>query len=137
MTTTTAESLWMTQAALERLEQELAELTAAGASEDAATDARILQLREMIRRAEVSAKPDDGVVEPGMQVTVRFETDGSDETFLLGSRELLGDSELDVYSPTSPLGVAISGRTVGESAGYAAPNGATITVTILAAVPFA
>jgi len=44
--------------------------------------------------------------------------------------------DLDVYSPTSPLGAAISGKSVGDSASYQAPSGATITVHIEAAVPF-
>ena len=137
--TTTTESLWMTQSALDRLQAELAELTAPGRESDAATDARVLELREMIRRAEVSAKPDDGVVEAGMRVTVRFEKDGSEESFLLGSRQVVGDGDLDidVYSPTSPLGTAISGRSVGETAEFDAPSGAKIAVTILSAVPFA
>lgn len=135
--TTTADSLWMTRAALERLERELVDLTDPARAGDAATDARVLQLRDMIRRAEVQAKPDDGLVEPGMQITVRFEKDGSEESFLLGSREVIGDSDLDVYSPTSPLGAAINGRSVGDTAQYTAPNGATIAVTVLAAVPFA
>lgn len=137
--TTTADSLWMTQAALDRLQQELTELTAPTREADASTDARVLELREMIRRAEVSAKPDDGVVEQGMKVTVRFDADGSEESFLLGSRQIVGEGEIDidVYSPTSPLGVAIGGRSVGDTAQYEAPNGATIAVTILKAVPFA
>lgn len=138
MTTPPADALWMTQAALDRLEAELAELTAAGHVAEEGDQPRILQLRDMIRRAEVSSKPDDGLVEPGMLVTLRFERDGSQQTFLLGSREIVGaESDVDVYSPTSPLGAAISGRTVGDAVSYAAPNGAEITVVIEAAVPFA
>lgn len=136
--TESVETLWMTESALNRLEQELAALSAADRESSDADQARILELRDMIRRAEIGAKPDDGVVEPGMRVRVRFESDGSTEEFLLGSRGVVGgaDDELDVYSPTSPLGAAISGRSVGETAQYAAPSGATIAVTILEAVPF-
>jgi transcription elongation factor GreA len=135
---TTADALWMTQAALDRLQSELAELTAPGAEQDDATQARVLELREMIRRAEVSSKPDDGVVEAGMLVTVRFDSDGSEETFLLGSREIVGaaDLDVDVYSPTSPLGTALAGKVVGESAEYETPSGARIGVSVVAAVPF-
>ena len=74
-----------------------------------------------------------------MKVTIRFDGDTDTETFLLGSRELLTlDSavDLDVYSPTSPLGAAIAGKSVGDSASYQAPNGATITVHVVGAVPF-
>ncbi len=44
--------------------------------------------------------------------------------------------DLDVYSPTSPLGAAILGKKVGDSASYDTPNGSTITVEVVDAVPF-
>lgn len=131
--------IWMTQAALDRLEAELTELTTPGRAEDAAEQARVLELRELIRRAEVASKADDGLVEPGMIVTIRFTSDDSLETFLLGSREVVGaaDLDVDVSSPTSPLGQAINGRRVGDVASFTAPNGAAIEVSIVAVVPFA
>lgn len=137
--TESAQTLWMTQTAFDRLEQELAELSAADRDVTDAEQARVLELRDMIRRAEVGTKPDDGVVEAGMRVRVRFESDGSTEEFLLGSRDVVGgaDDDIDVYSPTSPLGTAISGRSVGDTAEFTAPSGATIAVTVLEAVPFA
>ena len=81
------------------------------------------------------APPDDGVVEPGMVVTV--ELFGDEETFLLGSREIAdGSDSIDVYSEQSPLGGAINGKKVGETATYDAPNGKTIEVKILSAKPY-
>ena len=77
----------------------------------------------------------DGVVGPGMTVTVRFEGDDDEVTFLLASREESG-SPIDVYSPRSPLGSAISGKKVGETATYTLPNGRAATVEILEAVPY-
>ena len=53
------------------------------------------------------------------------------EKFLLGSRELAGDTDLDVYSAQSPLGAAIMGLRVGESTTYTAPSGAEIAVEII------
>lgn len=129
------EPVWMTPATLASLEEELAELVA----QPDADQARVIELRELIRRAEVGPKPDDGLVEPGMIVSVRFESDGSVEKFLLGSRELVRNDQgvdLDVYSPTSPLGAAISGRHVGDTVTYTAPSGASLTVTILETHPF-
>jgi transcription elongation factor GreA len=41
-----------------------------------------------------------------------------------------------VYSPKSPLGAAITGKKVGESASYTLPNGRSNTVEILEAVPY-
>jgi transcription elongation factor GreA len=94
----------------------------------------------MLRRAEVGQpKPDDGVVEAGMIVTVMFAGDTDTETFLLGSRELLAldrSVALDVYSPQSPLGAAILGKTAGDTATYTAPNGKTVSVEIVGAKPF-
>ena len=74
-----------------------------------------------------------------MKVTIRFAGDSETQTFLLGSRELLSmDSavDLDVYSPTSPLGAALLGKKVGDEVSYQAPNGSTITVEVVAAKPF-
>ncbi len=159
--------IWLTQDGYNRLQQELdhlrgparAELAArigeardegdlrenggyhAAKDEQGKQEARIRQLEDMLRRAEVGQpKPDDGVVEAGMIVTVRFAGDKDTETFLLGSRELLAldrSVELDVYSPQSPLGAAILGKSAGETAGYTAPNGKTVSVEIVAAKPFA
>ncbi|MRH30000.1 hypothetical protein GH740_11870 [Microbacterium sp. SYP-A9085] len=126
----------MTPAALAALQAELDALTAAPGDESG--KARVLELRELIRRAEVGTKPDDGVVEPGMRITVTFQGDGSTETFLLGSRDLVQtDGDVEVYSPTSPLGAAINGHRVGDEVSFTAPNGAQLTVTIVAATPFA
>jgi transcription elongation factor GreA len=163
---TDAETIWVTQEAFDRLQQELehlksdvrADITAkiaaareegdlrenggyhAAREEQGKTEARIRQLEEMLRRAEVGEKPaDDGLVEAGMKVTIRFAGDSDTQTFLLGSRELLSmDSavDLDVYSPTSPLGAAILGKKVGDEATYTAPTGSTISVEVVGAVPF-
>lgn len=135
--TAAAGPIWMTAAALAALETELAELTARRGDE--ADQTRAVELRDLIRRAEVGTKPDDGLVEPGMIITVRFEGDDSTERFLLGTRELVGHDahiDVDVYSAESPLGAAIAGRYVGDVVQYVAPSGAALEVTILEAVPF-
>lgn len=163
---TDTETIWVTQEAYDRLQQELAHLKGdvwaditakiaaardegdlkenggyhAAREEQGKTKARIDQLEAMLRRAEVGDKPaDDGLVEAGMIVTIRFAGDTDTEQFLLGSRELLSmDStvEIDVYSPTSPLGAAILGKKAGDSASYETPNGKSITVEIVEAKPF-
>lgn len=130
------ESVWMTPEALAALEAELA--TVSGPEATDAEKARAIELRELIRHAETGAKPDDGLVEPGMKVSVRFTRDDSIETFLLGSRGVLAaaGADLDVYSPDSPLGVAIAGRYVGDTVTYTAPNGSAIDVEIVEAHPY-
>jgi len=90
-----------------------------------------------LENARVGEPPrTDGVVGPGMTVTVRFVGDDDEVTFLLASREESG-SPIDVYSPKSPLGSAITGKKVGELATYSLPNGRSTTVEILEAVPYA
>ena len=163
---TETETIWVTQEAYDRLVAELARLknevmpeitqkiaTArdegdlrenggyhAAREEQGKTDAQIRQLEDRLRRAEVGEAPaDDGLVEAGMKVTIRFAGDTDTETFLLGSRELLSmDSsvDLDVFSPTSPLGVAIMGKKKGDQASYETPAGKSISVEIVDAVPF-
>jgi transcription elongation factor GreA len=135
--TNTTGTVWMTAAALTALEEELRGLEQNPQEADAA---RLIELRDLVRRAETSAKPDDGLVEPGMVVTIRFSSDGSTETFLLGARGLVQNDqnlELDVYSAESPLGAAITGRVVGDTVSYEAPNGQRIDVDIVSASPFA
>ena len=148
---------WLTQEAYDRLKAELDELTGAGRKEIAARieaareegdlkenggyhaakdeqgkmEARIRDLTELLKRAEVGEAPEAaGIVEIGTIVTA--EVWGDKERFLLGSRELADGSDLDVYSAESPLGAAILGRKIGEELSYAAPNGNQISVKILA-----
>ena len=115
--------------------------TAAAREEQGQAEARIRQLEQMLRNAEVGEAPSspDEVV-PGSKVTVCYFDDESDtDTFLLGSRQVMGldDSvNVSVYSPQSPLGGAILGHSKGESTEYQAPNGKTIKVTILNVEPF-
>ncbi|WP_040160040.1 transcription elongation factor GreA [Mobilicoccus massiliensis] len=163
MSDTTTQASYLTQEAYDRLEAELQYLSSEGRSDiskriEAARDegdlrenggyhaakeeqgkmeARIRQLTQLLQTAVVGeTPPDDGVVEPGMVVTV--DMFGDDLTFLLGSREIKGDNDdIDVYSEKSPLGEAINGKKVGQEATYAAPNGKNITVKITAAKPYA
>jgi len=112
----------------------------AAREEQSKTEARILQLQDMLSRAQVGETPDDnGVVEAGMEVTVKFDSDSTTETFLLGAREVLSadnSDDLRVYSPQSPLGGAILGKRPGDVATYSAPNGKAVTVEVVDAKPF-
>ncbi len=159
MTGTTRAS-YLTQDAFDRLKAELEQLTGSGRSEIARKieaaraegdlrenggyhaareeqgqmEARIRQLAQLLESAIIGeTPPDDGIVEPGMVVTV--EMFGEEEVFLLGSREI-GDADVDVFSEQSPIGVAVNGRTVGETVTYQAPNGKSITVKILHTRPY-
>ncbi|MDR5698848.1 transcription elongation factor GreA [Agromyces aerolatus] len=147
---------WLTQDAYDRLASELDQLSTTGREEiakrieaareegdlkenggyHAAKDeqgkqeARIRQLKELLRTAQVGEAPaSKGVVESGTVITANIA--GDEETFLIGSREIAGDSELDVFSEQSPLGAAILGLKQGEKTSYTAPNGREIAVEVI------
>ncbi len=106
----------------------------AAREEQGKMEARIRQLQELLHNAVVGeTPPDDGVVEPGMIVTV--EIFGDKETFVLGNREI-ADGDLQVFSEKSPMGAAVNGKAVGDMTSYEAPNGKTIEVKILKAKPY-
>ncbi len=108
----------------------------AAKEEQGKIEGRIIQLQHILQHARVGEPPrTDGVVGPGMTVTVRFEGDDEEVTFLLASREESG-APIDVYSPRSPLGSAINGKKIGDSASYTLPNGRAAKVEILEAVPY-
>jgi transcription elongation factor GreA len=134
----TTESVWMPPSSLALLIEELAVL-ASNPSPDAATAERIRELRKTLSQAEASIKPDDGLVEPGMRITAMLSGDTRSTVFLLGERELVSldpDVEVDVYSPSSPIGQAIIGTHVGDTVTYATPSNASMEIEILAAVPY-
>ena len=103
----------------------------AAKDEQGKQEARIRTLTQMLRDAKVSEAPQSsGVVESGTVITAVVA--GGEERFLLGSREIAGNTDLDVYSEGSPLGAAILGLKIGETTTYEAPNGKEITVSISA-----
>lgn len=157
----TSTSTWLTQDAYDRLRHEYEYLCGEGRAdiakkieearsegdlkenggyhaakdEQGKQEARIRQLRQLLENAQVGeALADEGTVASGSVVTVDLQ--GEEMTFLLGSREVAGDTDLDVYSERSPLGAAITGHKVGDTVTYAAPNGRQISAKILAAKPF-
>ena len=162
MSTNSAPAAWLTQESYDRLKAELDHLSGPGRTEIVArieqarsegdlkenggyhaakeeqgkAEARIRQLTQLLETAQVGEAPaDDGVVEPGMLVEARIA--GDLEQFLLGSREIAGDSDIDVYSEKSPLGAAIQGLKAGDATTYTAPNGKNISVEIVSATPYA
>lgn len=146
--TTSSSRVWITPQARDRLEAELAELQRevdeemeAAERDDqmletmAARKARIRQIHELLSNAIVGdTPPDDGVAEPGMVLTVRYDDDET-ETFLLGvpGAEV---ADIEVYSTQSPLGAALVGARPGEQRTYELPNGSMQAVTLLSAVPY-
>jgi transcription elongation factor GreA len=157
---TVVKTSYLTQEAYDRLKAELDELSGPGRAdivnkieaareegdlkenggyhaareEQGKNEARIRQLTQLLDNAIIGETPaDDGIVEPGMVVTV--EIFGDEETFLLGSREI-ADGSVQVYSEQSPIGSAVNGKKAGDSTSYQAPNGKQIDVKILSAKPY-
>lgn len=161
------ETVWLTPDAYRKLEQELEYLKTEGRpgvaakiaaareegdlsenggyhaarEEQGQMEGRINQLEHILRTAQVGdapSNPDEVAV--GTLVTIAYFGDEDDtDTFLLGSREMLGlDEDIDthVFSPQSPLGSAVLGANLGDEVSYQAPTGKTIKVTITAVEPF-
>ena len=79
---------------------------------------------------------DDGVVEPGMLVDVRYVDDSEGETLLLAEREGCFSSGVETCSPNSPLGRALLGACEGEYRQYRLPNGTQTTVRVVRVIPY-
>ena len=102
----------------------------AAKDEQGKQEARIRTLQSLLKDASVGEAPElNGTVQSGTVVTALVL--GDEERFLLGSREIAGGTDLDVYSEKSPLGGAILGLAEGESTTYEAPNGKQIPVEIV------
>jgi transcription elongation factor GreA len=137
MTTSLNDAIWLTPAAHAALAAELEQLSRPGATQSREAELRIVELKSILRRAEVGEKPDDGLVEPGMTITVSFDGDSAPTTFLLAQRGLaVTDASIDVYPPESPLGAAISGKFPGDEFAYVTPSGAQVAGRLMAAEPF-
>ncbi len=109
----------------------------AAKDEQGKMEGRIRQLEEMLGQVTTEASPDDQTVSPGKVVTYRYAGD-DDEVFLLGAREIAEDhTEIEVYSPQSPLGAALVGAKAGETVDFEQPNGKVAKIEIVSAVPFA
>ena len=89
-------------------------------------ESRIRKLQSMLKHVEIvdEAGTDDGTVSLGSTVTLRYEGDDEDDVqrFFVGSiEERQGD--LNVISPSSPLGQVLVGQGPGDTVEYRAPGG--------------
>ncbi|RLU80822.1 transcription elongation factor GreA [Streptomyces griseocarneus] len=163
MTQTSDNVTWLTQEAYDQLKAELEYLSGparteiamkiaaareegdlrenggyhAAKEEQGKQELRVRQLTQLLENAKVGEAPAaDGVVAPGMVVTIAFDGDEDDTLdFLLASREY-ASSDIETYSPQSPLGSGVNGKKIGEDAQYELPNGKKAMVRILEAKPY-
>jgi transcription elongation factor GreA len=103
----------------------------AAKEEQGKMEGRIRQLSSLLENSEIVEATDNGeVVAHGSVVGIRYEGDDEVEQYLIGSIEERHD-DLDVISPSSPLGQALIGTTPGGNVTFTAPTGADLTVTIV------
>jgi transcription elongation factor GreA len=162
----TAQTTWLTQEAYDRLAAELderqtttrAEITRriaaareegdlrenggyhAAKDEQGKNEARIRQLRHMLEHAAIGTPPtEEGQAAHGMIVSVEVVGAGRTMRFLLGSREEAAHApaDLQVVSPTSPMGRAVDGAKVGDEVTYTTPVGKDMSVRLTHVEPYA
>lgn len=152
----THESTWLTQEAYDRLSKELEYLLTvarqdiakriqeareegdlkenggyhAAKEEQGKIESRINRLEEILATSVVGEAPaTHGVVEQG--TVVKLTMNGNEMEFLLGSAEIAEGSDIEVYSPDSPIGQVIIGAKIGEEVKFFAPNGKEREIKIL------
>lgn len=155
------QQVWLTQDGYERLKDELRQLVRERAgiapqnglsgtgivdrdssdvnstADRRGRDQRIRKLQQMLRDPIVGQEPpDDGIAEPGMVVTVSYADSGDEETFLLAEREREAYPDVEICSLDSPLGRALVGAAEGEEREYCLPDGRSMTVVLIRAVPY-
>lgn len=155
MSTPTNE-IWLTQEAYDRLREEHEHLSGAGRTEiakrieaareegdlkenggyhaakdeQAKIEARIRYLAEVLEHATVGEST-GAADEVSQGSLVKASINGNEQSFVVGSREILVSDDINVFSPSSPIGEAILGKKAGETAEFEAPNGKTMKVKIL------
>ena len=154
---------WLTQEAHDRLESELADREGplrheikkrieaareegdlkenggyhAAKDEQGKNEARIRQLRQMLDHAQIGSPPsEDGQAAHGTVISVELLNSGRTMTFLLGSREEAAHTDVDVISPSSPMGAAVDGARVGDEVTYTTPAGKDVTARITNVAPY-
>jgi transcription elongation factor GreA len=140
----------LTRAAFERLSQEFEELTTVGRIDIATAierarelgdlsengdyhaakdqqgmmEGRIRQLEKILKNCEIVEDPTaDDTVAPGMVISLQFDGEDDVEDFFYGHIEEQPNG-LQILTTTSPLGVAIAGRMIGEWVEYSSNSGA-------------
>ena|ERR1700712_3625501 len=105
----------------------------AAKNEQGHNEARIRQLEEIMRTAEVVAGQSGEVVAPGTIVEVKMDGDDGTISYLVGSIEERSDT-FEVLSTESPLGRALLDHGPGDTVSYEGPR-RTFAVEIVSVRP--
>src|ERR671919_916325 len=103
----------------------------AAKEEQGKMEGRIRQLATMLENAEIVQGANGEHVSHGSVVAIRYAGDDEVERYLIGSIEERHD-DLEVISPSSPLGEALIGSAPGDSVTFTAPTGAELQVEVVA-----
>lgn len=152
------ETVWLTEAGMTRLEEELQDLrtrrrpdlhariqeaTESGDVSDnseyedlkdewASLEARIIELEQTLDRAAIIQREEgDEIIGLGSRVTLRSE-DGEEETWILVSPQEANTLD-GTISTQSPVGQSLVGRKAGDSATVRTPGGAMIYTVVTVA----
>ena len=93
-------------------------------------EGRIRQLESILEHCEIVDAVDDGTVQAGSIVTLRYEADDEVQRYFVGSIEEQREG-LEVLSPASPLGQTLLGAKAGQKVSYEAPTGAELSVEVV------
>ena len=151
-----AQTQQLSQAAYDRLKEEYTDLTTAGRidiarkietarelgdlsengdyhaakEEQGKMEGRIAHLASILENAEIVDEVSGGdTVRAGSIISICYAGDYDPEKYLIGSIEERIE-DVEVISPTSPLGEALIGARIGETVTYEAPGG-TLEVEIV------
>jgi transcription elongation factor GreA len=102
----------------------------AAKEEQGKMEGRIRQISVMLENAEIVQADNGEHVSHGSVVAIRYAGDDDVERYLIGSIEERHD-DLEVISPSSPLGEALIGAGPGDSVAFRAPTGAELQVEIV------
>jgi len=102
----------------------------AAKEEQGKMEGRIAHLSSILENAEIVDEVSGGdTVQAGSTVSIRYAGDDGSEKYLLGSIEERIE-DVEVISPTSPLGEALIGANIGDTVTYEAPGG-TLEVKVI------
>lgn len=102
----------------------------AAKEEQGKMEGRIAHLAQLIENTQIVEAADSETVSHGSVVGIRYEDDDEVERYLVGSIEERHD-DLDVISPSSPLGAALLGSSPGDAVTFTAPTGAELKVEVV------
>ena len=102
----------------------------AAKEEQGKMEGRIMFLAKTIEEAVIVEKTDDGTVQTGTVVELRYPGDDNTEKYLYGSIEERQEG-MENLSPGSPLGAALLGAKAGDSVSFETPAGGELSVEVV------